>query len=207
MVDIKKFKDEKYNLSITSKNVAITSAIEKYILEKVTKLDRFSEHIVDIVVTLDLLKVANIVTINMKIFRFMLRVQARTENLYSAIDKAFERLIKLMKKYKDKMQHYRFKEPQGVEIAVRVLKPVSYVEEINEQIEDENLKEEEELYKIHEVVSQETMPIVVLTQDEAVLKLEFSKDHFLVYKSEEDKKLKIMYKREDDKIGLISVEK
>lgn len=50
------------------------------------------------------------------------------------------------------------------------------------------------------------MSIRMLTQEEAAMKLDLSGDSFLIYKSEEDQKIKIMYKRHDDKLGVIQVE-
>ena len=205
MAKNKKFEAEGYTISIISKHVDITEAIENYILEKISKIERFANHILDIVITLDVQKVTKSVSIVMKFLHFKIKVQARTEDLYSAIDKAFEKIIKLIQKYKTKLQEHRAKEPQG-KMTVRVLEPMSYVDEINDQIEEENRKEEEKLYKVHDVVATETLPIKMLTQEEAVMKLELSGDNFLIYKSEEDQALKIMYIRKDDKFGLIPVE-
>lgn len=206
MVKNKKFETEGYHLSITSKNITITAAIEKYVLEKIAKLDPFADHILDIKVTLDVQKVAHIVAMRMKYLHFMLRVQSRTEDLYSAIDQASDRLIKLMQKYRTKLISHRAKPPLGKGVEIQVLKPISYVEEINEQIDEENLKKGEELYKVHEIVNTKSLAIKMLTQGEAAVKLELSKDNFLIYKSEEDQRLKVMYKRNDKKLGLIHLE-
>ena len=205
MAKNKKFEEEGYSISITSKQINITDAIEKYVLEKLSKIERFADHILDIAVTLDIQKVTKSVSILMKFLHFRIKVQARTEDLYSAIDKAFDKIVKLIQKYKTKLQHHRVKEPQG-KMTIRILKPLSEIEEINDQIDEENRKREEKLYKIHDVIATKTLHIKTLTQEEAVMKLELSGDNFLIYKSEEDQKLRIMYKRKDDKWGLIPVE-
>jgi putative sigma-54 modulation protein len=46
----------------------------------------------------------------------------------------------------------------------------------------------------------------MLTADEAVMKMDLSGDKFMVYKSEEDQKLKVIYRRRDGDYGLISPE-
>ena len=53
----------------------------------------------------------------------------------------------------------------------------------------------------------EIMPVKMLTQDEAVMKLELAGEPFLIYKSEEDQKLKVMYRRKDEKLGIVEIEK
>lgn len=201
----KKFEGEGYSLSIVSKNIAVTDAIEKYILEKISKVERFANHIIDIVVTLDIQRVTNTVCIVMKFLHFKIKVQAQTEDMYSAIDKATERLLKLIKKYKTKLQEHRVAEPPFAPMRVSILKPVNDIDEINDQIAEENLKEEEKLYRVHEVVETDTMPLRIYTQDEAALKFELSGEDFLIYKCEEDLKIKVMFRRKDEKLGVIQV--
>jgi putative sigma-54 modulation protein len=50
------------------------------------------------------------------------------------------------------------------------------------------------------------MPIRTLTQDEATMKFELSGDDFLIFKSEEDLKTKVMFRRKDQNLGVIQVE-
>jgi putative sigma-54 modulation protein len=45
-----------------------------------------------------------------------------------------------------------------------------------------------------------------LTQNEAIIKMELSGDQFLIFRSEEDRKLKVIYRRSDDHYGIIAVE-
>jgi len=92
-------------------------------------------------------------------------------------------------------------------MTVNVLHPESEVDQINDLIEEANLKEEEEKYKIHKVVSKETMPLKIFTQDEAVMKMELSGDPFLIYKSEEEQKMRMIYKRkEDGQYGIVEIQ-
>lgn len=205
MAKNKKFESEAYTITITSKNIDVTPAIENYILGKLSKIERFAPHILDIHVTLDVQKVAKTVSFLMKFLHFKIKVQGRTEDLYSAIDQGSDKLIKLIQKYKTKLQKHRVKEPP-TRMEVSVLEPVSELDEINDQIDEENLKKEERLFRVHEIVATDSMPVKMLAQDEAAMKLELSGDNFLVYKSEEDQKLKLMYVRKDDKLGLVPLE-
>jgi putative sigma-54 modulation protein len=201
----KMFEGEGYNLSIVSKNVTLTDAIEKHIREKITKIERFTNHILDISVIVDIQKVAKKVSIIMKFLHFKIRVQAQTEDLYSAIDLAADKLYKLIKKYKTKLQAHKVAEPPYAPMRVNMLNPVSDLDEINDQIAEENLKEEEALYQIHEVVDAQTMPLRLLTQDEAAMKFDLSGDDFMIYKGQEDQKIRVMFRRKDNKIGVVQV--
>lgn len=208
MVDKTKFQTEGYSVEIMGRNLQITKPIQNYVLEKISKIERFTDHILDITVTLEVQKLAHTASIVMKFFHFRIQVHATTVDLYAAIDGAFNKLFKLIKKYKSKLQSHRHKDLTTVDMKVHVLSKTSIddVEDINDEIEEENLKEELEKYKFPEIVEKDVMTVKMLTQDEAVMKLELAGDPFLIYKSQEDLKLKVMYKRKDEKLGIVEVE-
>jgi len=77
--------------------------------------------------------------------------------------------------------------------------------EYNDEIESENQQSLINAYK-HNVVSQETLPLKTLTMEEAVMRLDLSGKNFLVYRSEEDNRIKIIYRRKDSQFGIIEPE-
>jgi len=206
MVDKSKFETEGYTVEITGKNLQITKPMETYVLEKISKIQRFTNNILDIVVTLEVQKLAHTAAIVMKFLHYRIQVHSTTVDLYAAIDGSFNKLYKLIRKYKGKLQSHRNKNLTTIDMNVHVLGSVDELEDINDEIEAENLKEELEKYHIPEIVSKDTMAIKTLTQDEAIMKLELAGDPFVLYKSEEDQKLKIIYKRLDENLGIVEVE-
>jgi len=206
MVDKTKFETEGYSLEITGKNLQVTKPMERYVLEKASKIQRFTNKVLDIVITLEVQKLAHTVAIVMKFLHYRIRVHATTVDLYTAIDGAFSKLYKLIKKYREKLQSHRNQNLTSVDMRVHVLRTLDDISDINDEIEAENLKEDLEMYKPPEIVAKETMPIKMLTQDEAIMKLDLSGEPFLIYKSEEDQKLKVMYKRKDTKLGVVEIE-
>jgi len=199
-----KFATESYQVSIFGKNVDLTDAMKTYVMEKISKLEKFSDHIIDVAVTLEVQKITHTTCIVMKFLNINIKVQASTEDMYSAIDKATERLAKLIKKYKTKLRSHRVK-TAALEMPVKVL---SYDEtqDVNEAIEEENRKATEAAYSLHKIQSVEKMPLKILKQDEAVMKMELTGKHFLIYKGEEDMKLKVIYRRDDDNFAIVEVE-
>jgi putative sigma-54 modulation protein len=143
----------------------------------------------------------------MNFIRFQIKVTASTDNMYASIDKAVDRVTRLIRRYKTKLQSYRNKHLSTVDIHVNVIQPLKDgLNEINDEITAESARQEEEKYKIHEVVAREMMTLKMLTQDEAVMKMEISGEPFLIYKSEEDQKIKVIYRREDNNYSLIQVQ-
>jgi len=206
MVDKSKFETEGYSLEITGKHLQITDPIQTYVLEKISKLERFTNNILEIVVTLEVQKLAHTASVVIKFLHYRIQVHSTTVDLYAAIDGAFNKLYKLIRKYKGKLQSHRNKDLASVDMNVHVLSEVDELEDINDEIEQENLNEELEKYKIPKVVAKEVMPMKMLTQEEAIMKLELAGEHFLIYKSEEDQKLKVIYKRKDNNLGIVEVE-
>lgn len=194
-----------YNISIAAKHIAMTDAIKNYVLEKMSKVDRFTHHILDLKVTLDIQKLQHIVTAQIKFSHYKIYVHASLDDLYAAIDKVADRLTKLVRKYKEKLQNHVAKPIEEVDMQVNVLSSTDE-DEINDAIEEENQKRREHLFDFHRVVSKDVMPLKLLRENEAVMRMELSGEHFMVYRSEEDQKLKVIYRREDGDFGIIQIQ-
>jgi putative sigma-54 modulation protein len=196
-----------YNISVVSKHIQITDAIRDYVFEKLNKIEHFASHIIDVAVTLDAQKLEYSCTIMMNFMHFHIKVSANTDNMYSAIDKASDRLIKLVRRYKTRLQSTRAKHLADVDMHVNVIQPLhNELAVVNDEIIAENALREEERYSLHKIVAKETISMKMLTQDEAVMKMELSNDPFLIYRSEEDQKIKVMYRREDQNYALVQVQ-
>jgi len=207
MVKPNKFEGQPYNISIVGKHFQITEAIKNYVFDKLSKIEKITDQIIDVVVTLDAQKLEHSCSILMNFIYFHIKVSANTDNMYSAIDKASDRILKLIRKYKTKLQSHRAKDRSTVDIHVNVIQSLKDdLKAINEDIVAETVRLEEERYKLHEVVAKETMPLKTLTQDEALMKMEITDDPFLIFRSEEDQKLKVIYRRHDRNYGLVMIQ-
>lgn len=202
-----KFANDGYNLSILGKHIEVTDALRNYIWEKLERIERIASHIIDVHVILDAQKLENKCSISMNFIRFHLKAEASRLNMYEAIDKAVDRVTRLIRKYKSKLQSYRNKDLTTVDIHVNVIQSLKDdLSAINDEIEAESAKREGEKYQLHKVVAKEMMPLKMLTQDEAIMKMEISNDPFLIFKSEEDQKIKVIYRREDENYGIVQVQ-
>ncbi|EKE07975.1 MAG: hypothetical protein ACD_17C00416G0002 [uncultured bacterium] len=202
-----KFENEGYTIYIIGKHIEITDALRSYVWEKLDRIERITDQIIDVHVTLDAQKLEKSCSILMNFIRFQIKVKGSKDNLYEAIDKAIDRVTKLIRRYKAKLQDYRNKDLSTVDIHVNVIEPLhDNLSVINDDIEAENVKEEQSRYELHKVVARDTMPLKTLTQDEAVMKMEITSDPFMIYRSEEDHKLKVIYRREDNNYGLVQVQ-
>lgn len=201
------FDNQGYNISIMAKHFQMTDAIRSYVFEKLAKIEKITDQIIDVAVTLDAQKLEFTCSILMNFIHFHIKVHASTSDIYSAIDKATDRVRNLIRKYKTKLQSHRFKDLTTVDIHVNVVKPLEDdLKIINEEIEAENAAREQAEYSLHPIVAKETMPLKTLTQDEAVIKMEIGGEPFLIFRGEEDQKIKVIYRRADENYGIVQVQ-
>lgn len=199
---------EGYNVKFVGRHVLVTESMKDYAFEKLAKLERFSPRLIDISVSMDIQKFIHRVDLVIQFNNFIIKSQGATDDMYASIDLAVDKLQNQIRKYKDKIQDHHFKSLNEVDMKVNVIRPSQEDElsDVNGEIEAENIKSLIDRYRPHQVVSNETMPLKTLSLEEAIMKLELSGDVFLVYKSEEDQKLKIIYSRKDGNFGVIEPE-
>jgi putative sigma-54 modulation protein len=207
MVDKNKFKEEEalgYRVEIIGRNMPITEPIRAYVWNKLAKIERFHNHIMYLHMTLEIQKLEHVCTILLKIDHTQVKCQASSTDMYASVDRAIDKLHHLMAKYKSKIQDYSKKKLNMIDVEVNIFRrPYNEVEEINAEIDAINGRNELQAPKL---VGSETKPLKTLTVAEAVMKMDLSGDMFLIFRSEEDQKLKVLYRRSDGHYGLIKPE-
>lgn len=203
------FVNKEYDIVVTGRHVLITDAMKDYAMEKVSKIERISHRIVDVVVTMDIQKLEHRVDIIAKVNNFKIKSHASTDDMYASIDKAVNKLETQLLRYKNKISDHRAQGIKTIDMNVNVIKPHldDEINEVNFEIEDVNVHKIIDKYKPHQIVSQEKKPLKTLTYEEAILKMDLSQDVFLIFESEEDKKIKVIYRRNDSNYGMIEVER
>lgn len=210
MVDVNKFREEEamgYNIQIIGRNIEVTEPLRLYIWNKLSKIERFHEQIMDVHVNLDIQKLEHSCVIIVKFGHMKIKASASSTDMYASIDKAIDRLAKMLARWKERIQEHHKKKLSIVDVQVNVLRrPYNELDEINAQIEEENKKKQQQLFQHPQIIGKETRPLKMLTTEEAVMRLELSGDQFLVYRAEEDQRLKVLYLRSDGHYGLIQPE-
>jgi putative sigma-54 modulation protein len=202
------FIGEEYSITVTGRNVLVTDAMKDYALEKISKIEKFSNRIIDIAVIMDVQKLEHRVDVIIKIDHTKIRSSASSTDMYASIDKAADRIQTQLRRYKQRLNEHHAKGLNVVDMSVNVYKAPTEEEliSLNEEIQDETDRRLIDQYRPHEVVKKETLPLKILTLDEAIMKMELSQDIFMIYRSEDDRKLKIIYRRSDGHYGIIAPE-
>lgn len=202
-----KFAGEGYTVVVYGRHVDVTDAMKAYAIEKTSKLEKFHHRIQEIIITMDVQKLNHAVDIVVKIDQMRVKSHAESADMYSSIDLAVDKLDRQISDYKDKIQSHQARAASAVDMKVNVFRSPdrAMLEEINDEIHEETVKRLEESYKPHKIVSQEVWPLKSLNYQEALWHMELADEPFLIYRCEEDQKLKVLYRRRDHNFGVVEV--
>jgi putative sigma-54 modulation protein len=89
---------------ITSRHQKLSPKLKEYVEEKIDRMSRYFDRIIDCEVILTREKLHQIVEVNVKVFRTVLHVRAQDADATKAIDECMDKLEVQVKKFKDKLK-------------------------------------------------------------------------------------------------------
>jgi putative sigma-54 modulation protein len=197
-----------YRFTVIGRNIIVTDGIQQHIRDRLSKIERFDIQLMDIHIHLDIQKLEHSAEIVAKCGHLRVKVSAVSTDMYVSIDKAVERLQALLRRWKDRM-HSHHNKAVDTEMQVHVInRPYSdeeeeEVSEFNREIESAN--EANRIYSPPVVIREKRLPLKTLTIEEAVMQMELSQSKFLVFRSEEDHSLRVIYPRKGSTYGVMLI--
>ena len=170
---------------IRGDKIKVTQAINDYLKDKLSKLEKYIEDYDNIRATV-VVKVKNHeqkVEVTIPLKKFILRAEESKEDLYAAIDVVVDKIERQIRKNKTKLQSKKIK---GRDIAI------DYVEDID----DEDNK----------VVKRKTIEVKPMSEEEAIIQMELLGHDFFVFLNAENDEVNVVYKRKNGSYGLIGPE-
>lgn len=200
------FVQDVWDISVTGRHVLVTEAMKNYAIDKISKIERFSNRVIDCQVIMDIQKLDHRIDLIIWADNTKIKASCHSDNMYASIDKACDKLKAQIRRYKERLQDHQSIGHADVAMTVNVYTPSDDIQEVNEDIEAENNQRLVESYSPHEIVKTETKPLKTLNYREAIVKMELSGDVFLIFRSEEDRRIKVIYRRDDGHFGVIAPE-
>ena len=102
------------NLQISGHHVEITESLRSYVLQKMERIKRHFEHVIDAHVVLDVQKFRHKAEITLNIPGQSLHAEAEASDMYASIDKMVDRLDRQISKQSGKMHDHHAKEGHAV---------------------------------------------------------------------------------------------
>lgn len=183
------------DVDITVRNMELTDRVHDYVVKKVSKLDRYLNGIEEARVDLAQAKSARSATdrqvaqITVRGRGFILRAEERSDNIYSAIDTALDKIQRRIYRYKGKRYRGRYDVPEFEE-------PGIDVEELEEEVE-----------VIPVIARRKKFSLVPMDEMEAIEQMELlGHENFFIFFNGNTNSISVLYKRRDGTYGLIEPE-
>ncbi len=100
------------NLSISGHHVSVTPALRDYVTQKVERITRHFDHVIDMNVCLSVDKQGQKAEINVHVKGKDLFAQVSDDNLYAAIDLLVDKLDRQVIRHKDRSQGHQHEPPK-----------------------------------------------------------------------------------------------
>ena len=171
---------------IRGDKLVVTKAIKEYIEEKLDRLNKYYDKDSEITCKVVVRSKNNLQSIEVTIplNKFILRAEVSEKDLYAAIDLVVDKLEGQIRKNKTKIQ----KRYEKNEIAEIVL-------DFETEDEEENL----------DIVKRKDIDTKPMGEEEAILQMRLLNHDFFVFKNIDEDCVSVIYKRKDDKFGIINV--
>ncbi len=169
--------------AVTFKNLDSSDHLKSYVRDKLDRFDKYLDNPAEANVVLSVEKFRHTAEINIAGDRLTIIGKEETDDMYSAIDMALDKLEKQIKKSKEKIRERRGGKNRSKDL-------------IDEETE---LPDEDAVTQI-KVKNIEYKPMDV---EEAVLQMELVSNNFLVFTNARSDKINVLYRRKDGHLGLI----
>lgn len=179
--------------NIRGENIEVTEALRHYTEKKIGKLEKYFSTVPNVVSHVNLKvypdKTAK-VEVTIPLPYLVLRAEETTSDLYGSIDLVVEKLERQMRKFKTKILK-KHREAGFSEIEF------SQTEVVQEEASIDEL----------EIVRVKRIPFMPMDSQEAILQMNMLGHDFFAYIDMETEELCVVYRRKDDKYGLIEAER
>ena len=175
----------KYN--IRGDKLTVTKSIKNYIEEKLSKLNKYYENHDEIECKVLIKSKNNLDTIEVTIplNKFIFRAETSDKDLYSAIDLVVDKLEGQIRKNKTKLKKKYEK---------------NSVAEMNFDFDISDISEDD-----LQIVKRKDIDTKPMDEEEAILQMELLNHDFFVFKNIDEECVSVIYKRKDNKYGIINV--
>lgn len=199
-----KFQGEHYPIHVIGRQLEVSDPMKSYALDKLTSaLERFGARVIDAHIVMDVQRGIYMVDFLITMNNIKILVSGREKEMYASIDAAIGHLKTKLSRYHQHLHDYDQKKIDWAKHAESGIKPL---DDINDMIEEETLKQIESQFIPHPISKREKKPLKTLTEEEAIAKLESSSDMCLIFQAEENRKWKALYRLHDGSYGIVEIE-
>lgn len=175
-------------ITITGRNIELTSGIKEAVEDKLSKLEKYFKPETDVIVTLSVEKERQKIEVTIPTKGHTIRAEEVSNDMYISIDQVVETIERQLIKYRTKI------------ISKKMNAAVNFKAEY---LEDKNDEEDEEEVKI---VRSKRYDLKPMYPEDACIQMELLGHAFFVFVNAETDEVNVVYKRKGDTYGIIEPE-
>lgn len=167
---------------VSGKNLEVTDALRDMVETKLERFGKYFNEDTEAQATLTVEKNRQIIEITIPINGTILRAEEATEDMYTSVDKAIDKLYKQIRKHKTRLE----KRYKG-----------------HDTIRFEDIPNFDDTKDEAKIVKTKRFPVKPMDAEEAVLQMELLGHNFYVFTNSDTDDVNVVYKRKDGNYGLI----
>ena len=174
----------KYN--IRGDKLEVTKSIKDYIEDKLNRLNKYYDNYKDLECKVVIRSKNNLQTIEVTIplNKLILRAEVSEKDLYAAIDLVVDKLEGQIRKNKTRLKKRLEKLPD-----------VDIMLDFDDEVDEDT----------SEIVKRKDIDSKPMDEEEAILQMNLLNHDFFVFKNVDEECVSVLYKRKDNKYGIINV--
>ncbi len=171
--------------TISGKNITVTEGLRESIYEKLGKLEKYFAPDTELIITLSVEKMRQKIEVTVPIKGHVIRAEEVDDDMYAAIDRVEEVLVRQLRKHKTKLTNQQHS---------RVSFQPAYIEM--------DVEDEDEI----NIVRTKKFAVKPMDPEEACLEMELLGHSFFVFRNAYTDEVNVVYKRKGNTYGLIEPE-
>jgi len=193
-------------ITVTFRQMEATDALRQHAEKRLRRVAKYVHRAVDAHVILSVVKRRHIAEIIPNADRTTLTVKEETDDLYSAIDLAIDKLEQRARRHTEKLKSHKLSAPSRrarEEAPPPPTEPVSDGPGLRmDVIRGDSFGRR----KGPEVIHTKRIPVRPMSVEEAVMQMDLMSNEFLVFRNAATESLSVVYRRKDGHYGLIEPE-
>ena len=192
-------------VNVSFRHMDASPAVQQYASDKLHHV--VSKYVqgedIDSQITFSVEKYWHIVNFTININGLTLKSSEKTEDMYSSVDLALEKVERQVRRYKSKIRNHR-PDARQRSLSMQVVTAIGTSDDSEDTLPVADAGDQE--IGTHESVQVENLTAPFMTSDNAIMALELSDAPFLVFTNESTERINIIWRREDGNFGLIDAE-
>jgi putative sigma-54 modulation protein len=193
-------------VSVTFRHIEATEALRQHAEQRVQRIAKYLHRPIDAHVILSVAKRRHIAEIVLNADRTTLNATEETNDLYSAIDLAADKLEQRARKHTSKLKSHKVaasgRRRAAIELEPPPVRPATGPGLRMDVIRADSFRRRNG----PDIIKTTRLPVKPMSVEEAVMQMDLMSNEFLVFRDAATDRLSVVYRRKDGNYGLIAPE-